>query len=61
MAKFDVVLTRTMTYTLSLQVSAEDDESAHQTAEALLRGYPETSGPHCIAFKPPSDDNEKQD
>jgi len=26
-----------------------------------LRGYPETFGPHCIAFKPPSDDNEKQD
>jgi hypothetical protein len=26
-----------------------------------LRGYPETSGPHCIALKPPSDDNEKQD
>ena len=27
----------------------------------LLRGYPETSRPHCIALKPPSDDNEKQD
>ena len=26
-----------------------------------LRGCPETSRPHCIAFKPPSDDNEKQD
>ena len=29
--------------------------------QALLRGCPETSEPYCIAFKPPSDDNEKQE